>query len=279
MIYKEVARILKQIPGFFGFTQCLAKEAGTGLCSSYKIGNRFCKKHRGQVKLGIIDINGKKLRDPQVFRGHTGCLAKDSGTGECSTWKYGRFCTRHSGLFRGGVIDKDGNKLRDPEPRTYVSECIAKNSGTGECSSKRQGRFCTHHGSQYKSGIIDFRGKKLRGPLNHPKRTECIAKNSGTGKCSPTRKTGYLHGQGMCSRHFKQLRNGRIDINGKELRTVLRLQPDRKYSGCLAKDKGSGECSKYRDGRWCGKHLWQYRNGVIDKEGNKIRETRKWVRR
>jgi len=44
-----------------------------------------------------------------------------------------------------------------------------------------------------------------------------------------------------------------------------------KYS-CVAKDSGTGKCSLIKDGRFCRRHRKQYTLGIIDKNGNKLRE-------
>jgi hypothetical protein len=204
------------------FTKCLAEKAGTGKCSR-RIGNaKFCMRHQCQYQRGIIDYNGKKLREINQFPiKFNKCLAENAGTGECSRWKHRRFCKKHYGQYERGIIDHNGKKLRDVRlqlSHIRVNECIAKNAGTGKCSGKKHGRFCGKHYSQYERGIIDHNGKKLRElkPIGGRGRSkiyyECIAKNAGTGKCSE-RKEGRF-----CSKHVGQYWYGIIDENGKKLR-------------------------------------------------------------
>ena len=93
------------------FTHCLANDDPEG-CSEYKKG-RFCAKHRGQYySLHIIDINGRRLREPH--RGGTvrfkGCIAV--GAGHHTKHMKGRFCERHWMQFYKGIIDKEGRKKR-----------------------------------------------------------------------------------------------------------------------------------------------------------------------
>jgi len=44
------------------YAECIAKDAGTGVCHGKKTG-RFCKKHYHQFEHGIIDTYGNKIRD------------------------------------------------------------------------------------------------------------------------------------------------------------------------------------------------------------------------
>jgi hypothetical protein len=92
------------------FSSCIAKNAGTGLCTVYKYG-RFCSRHQNQFQSGIIDKNGNKLRD--LFHGREYCAAKDAGTGPCHKIRHGRFCRFHYNQYVLGIIDKEGNKIRD----------------------------------------------------------------------------------------------------------------------------------------------------------------------
>jgi len=107
------------------FTKCLAEKAGTGECGGEKTG-RFCRKHWSQYYLGIIDFNGKKLRDVRLR--FDKCIAKNAGTGKCGGKKNGRFCKKHWGQYEGGIIDINGKKLREnrrPENpiKCAVPEC------------------------------------------------------------------------------------------------------------------------------------------------------------
>jgi len=255
--------------GYQKFHDCIAKDSGTGKCSKRKSG-RFCNKHLSQYNLGIIDRDGKKLRDKKVARiKFHDCIAKDSGTGKCSKRKGGsRFCTKHHGQYHLGIIDRDGNQLRLLRPNTGSSKydrCIAYGKGT-RCSKIRNGRFCNKHRGQYYKKIIDHDGNQLRDKkVARIKFDDCIAKDSGTGKCSE-RKGGRF-----CNKHLSQYNIGIIDRDGKKLRD--KKVGSIKFDDCIAKNSGTGKCSNRRGGsRFCTKHWGQYSLGIIDHDGKKLRD-------
>ena len=256
------------------FSECLAQNAGTGICSTESRRGRFCSKHWGQYKKGIISKNGKKLRAFKTRKGRVfperwkifECLAKNAETGKCSKDRRGRFCGKHKNQYRAGIIDMLGKKLRDIKHVVYVGKiCIAKNAGTGKCSEKKVGRFCHKHRGQFQLGIIDGEGNKLRDfkPRNGSTHTECIAKNAGTGKCRQYRKGHKFHACQCYTSHI-------IDRNGKKIRDPNSNR--RKYRECMAKRTGAGPCSKREEGRFCTRHLSQYYHGIITWRGKKKRD-------
>lgn len=161
-------------------------------------------------------------------------------------------------------------------------ECIAKNAGTGKCSKYREGKFCGKHRAQFYATRIDENGNEIRNAfyVNDEKKRkeiygwakkyfECIAKNKNSGKCSA------YHNSRFCSRHRSQYYKGKIDWNGNSLREFHNDGPKKKYFECIAKNAGTGECSKYREGKFCRKHRAQFYAGRIDTHGKEIRENKK----
>jgi hypothetical protein len=156
-------------------TECAAKYVGTGICSTYIPGSKFCTKHHGQHMIGIIDSNGIKLREkyPNKFKS---CQAVNS-IDPC-TDHHSRFCTKHDYQFRAGLIDATGNKLREKYCTRIYYSCIGAKSGT-LCDHWTKGRFCRKHYQHYRLGIIDYNGNKLRdfkkrGPPKHSSISTCI---------------------------------------------------------------------------------------------------------
>lgn len=41
-----------------------------------------------------------------------GCIAENTGTGNCEGLKEGRFCSKHKNQYVNGIIDAKGNKIR-----------------------------------------------------------------------------------------------------------------------------------------------------------------------
>jgi group I intron endonuclease len=98
----------------------------------------------------------------------------------------------------------------------------------------------------------------------HKKFFGCMAKNSGTGKCS-----NKLQGR-FCTKHRNQYQQGIIDKNGNKLRDLHFHEI--KFPDCLAKNSGTGKCIGRKYGRFCRLHNDHYRKGIIDKNGNKLRD-------
>jgi hypothetical protein len=252
----------------------LAKDAGTGRCSRRKGKERFCTRHYAQFYSGILDINGKKLRNPgrPPSKTFAACLAENAGTGKCSKRApHEVFCSKHKNQYHRGIIDVKGNKIRDLLVRRGAfNECLAKNAGTGACSTYIPGRrFCDKHRGQFVTGIINGDGIKIRNfkvsPPTHFE--ECVGKNAGTGPCN------HRHGRRrFCSRHEAQYKRGIIDIDGKKLRDPQ--HGIREYfEECLGKNAGTGQCTFRKGGaRFCRKHWSQYNGGIIDHDGKKIRD-------
>jgi hypothetical protein len=127
------------------FTKCLAEKAGTGECSKRIGGARFCKKHSNQYFKGIIDENGKKLRDfnkPGMVSKYYSCLAKNAGTGKCNERKNGRFCKKHSSQYYEGIIDENGKKIREKKQPENPIKCAVP-----ECNEMGYWRlgYCRKH--------------------------------------------------------------------------------------------------------------------------------------
>lgn len=200
----------------------------------------------------------------------TECLAKNTGTGKCSSPRRGRFCGKHWVQYRRGIIDKNGRPLRKKRPMhppVKYHGCVAANSGSGKCGKYTNGRFCGTHWAQYRRGIIDINGNKLRELFVLKNNKECLAKNAGTGSCSK-----FIGGR-FCKRHQNQYEKGIIDINGKKIRDFLPHKgPAVRFKECLAKNAGTGKCTKNRDGRFCSLHKSQYAAGIIDWDGKKLRD-------
>jgi hypothetical protein len=146
-------------------TECIAKNAGTGSCSTWIPGSKFCTKHHGQHMIGIIDGNGVKLREkhPESYK-H--CQAVNSFD-TCTNRNNGRFCSRHDYQFRVGLIDAVGNKLREKYCTKIYHSCVGAKSGTTCSPPWEKGRFCRRHYAHYRYGIIDYNGNKLRDLKKH----------------------------------------------------------------------------------------------------------------
>jgi hypothetical protein len=199
------------------------------------------------------------------------CAAKNSFT-KCTpgTKRYGKFCAKHKNQYDVGIIDENGNKLRDfivPSQKKF-KECLAKNAGTGDCT-KLTGRFCCKHQKQYAKGIIDLEGHKLRDLdfswKGKRKYQGCVAEGKGY-ECGT-----YTKGR-FCGFHQGQNNNGIIDKEGNLLRAPSRNVL--KFKECLAKNAGTGPCSMDKKGRFCSTHYTQFYSGIIDRNGNKIRDFR-----
>lgn len=160
------------------YHSCIAKGAGTGDCSaSYRPGSRFCARHKYQKKVGLIDDNGKKLRDKIISsqKKFTHCIAKKSA-GPCGPYKGGRFCYRHRYHWEKGIIDDAGNKTDKDLSYERTSECVAKGKDpSNPCSGKKYGKWCLKHQSQFYDKLIDENGHSIRPFLNGPahKREQC----------------------------------------------------------------------------------------------------------
>jgi group I intron endonuclease len=195
---------------------------GDGMCSSRNSG-RFCSTHWSQYYLGIIDINGVKIRDSKRGKKrYTYCIARDAGTGACSGILRGRFCVKHYNQYRTGIIDREGNKVRDFRSGPRYKKCLAEH--LGGCKGRKRGRFCQRHADQYYAGVIDKDGNKIRNLTYGLKFSECLAKDSGTGPCAG-KKAGRF-----CKRHHSQYVLGIIDRDGKKLREYR--QKGIRYGSC-----------------------------------------------
>lgn len=74
----------------------------------------------------------------------------------------------------------------------------------------------------------------------------------------------------FCQTHWNWYRKGKIDLDGN---IIVDLENTRiKYFECIAKNAGTGECTKRKSGRFCDKHANQFHVGIIDTYGNKIRD-------
>lgn len=203
-----------------------------------------------------------------MSRLYTQCQAKGRADTECSTYNRGRWCERHRDHFRRGIIDKDGNKIRDVQE--HYDQCRAKGKpGTGPCTEYVHGRWCRRHQGHWNRHAIDWNGNFLKKMTNKGKGLEfpeCLAKGKpGTGKCA-----GGKQGR-FCSKHKEQNKSGIIDKDGNRLRDLIKGHG--MYEQCLAKGKlGTGECTEYRGGKFCSKHGQHKRYGIIDKNGNKLRD-------
>jgi len=133
-------------------------------CFNDKNHGKFCNSHWSDYYCGIIDSSGNILRESKKGKKrYTKCVAKNSGSGECSSKLMGKFCTKHKNQYAIGIIDKEGKKLREIKKGVAIyPECLAKNAGTGECGGNKMGRFCKKHYGQFERGVIDKEGKKLR---------------------------------------------------------------------------------------------------------------------
>jgi len=179
------------------FYGCIVNDS---TCSRYYNG-RFCTKHRGQCNKGIIDNNGKKLREIRK-QYYLECVAKGAGTGDCSGKRKGRrFCSKHSSQYGTGIIDYDGKKLRGfmfkkppRKPGSGSPFCVGRNSGT-PCSKYKKGeRFCRKHRTQYHTlHIIDYDGNQVRKPMTELK--------CGVPGCS--RHGGFK--RGLCQYHYVRI--------------------------------------------------------------------------
>lgn len=182
---------------------CIARNAGTGACTKRAKGRRFCSRHAGQFRLGIIDERGKKLRDPTWNRDarnlFAACLAKGKpGCTPCQGKRRGRFCGKHWNHHYHMIIDRDGYVIRKVGPThggrapTYTG-CVAANKGAGPCRGNRCGRFCNRHAGQYYLGIIDKNGNKLRK----------LAQEVVCGIPGCNRHAGFK--SGLCQHHYKEI--------------------------------------------------------------------------
>lgn len=103
-----------------------------------------------------------------MARRFTHCIARNAGTGQCTSYRYGRFCNKHYKQREAGIIDNGGKKIREFKPLRRLNytkkfnHCIAQNSETGPCSTYARGRFCSTHDKQHRNGIIDINGVKIR---------------------------------------------------------------------------------------------------------------------
>jgi hypothetical protein len=163
---------------------------------------------------------------------------------------------------------KHGIKIRSLTEQFKFRKAIKKFDGCivsdSTCSTGRTGRFCYKHWNQYHAGIIDFFGNKLRGLKNRKRYFECMAKNAGTGKCSEK-----LVGR-FCTKHKNQYDKKIIDKNGEKLRDLRKWAV--RFPECIAKNSGTGVCNGGKNGRFCSLHYDHYRDGIIDKNGNKLRD-------
>lgn len=183
---------------------------------------------------------------------------------ECSSDKrpHGIFCGKHWSQYRRDIIDKRGNKIREFKhkgPQKHFFNCLVCNAVTG-----KRGKFCAKHWGQYYSGRIDINGKELRSKKPNKIKifTHCIAKNDGP--CS-----NYEHGGKFCPKHWYHHKIGVLDDSGNKTGKKLIYE---RYSECIAKNKNpNNTCSKRYHGRFCGKHRNQYTDGLIDINGNLIR--------
>ena len=211
------------------YARCFAEHAGTGKCSTRKGHARFCVKHRSQYSTGIINFNGRKIRDSKLTK-HYECIAKHAGTGCCTHRRgYYKFCGKHANQFHRGIIDSNGKKLKDLKLGVIIPHCLAKHAGTGHCSRRKgNAKFCIRHASQYLRKIIDINGNKIRDFYKNGGRlifTNCIVSG-----CSCSNKN---RGGRFCRTHWTQYNRGIIDINGKPLRPLFNPHPAPcRVSGC-----------------------------------------------
>jgi len=270
------------------FKSCLARNSGAGPCTKGpKIYGRFCAKHKGQYESGLIDRNGKKLRDPtprslRRWRNYKkpDCVAKNAGTGECSQTRAGRFCSKHRSQYDKRIIDWKGKKLRDLKPKNWrkgkpgkkiFQGCVARRPDS-PCGRYINGRFCQRHRAAYYRGEIDTQGNRLRNPKKGS-HSQCVAKGKGEGECSNRR--GRCR---FCGKHQNQYHKGIIDYNGNVIRKLIKPVPPRKPGSgspfCVGRNAGTGKCSRYKPGeRFCRRHHAQYYVGhIIDYDGNKLRD-------
>lgn len=191
------------------------------------------------------------------------CQAKKAGN--CRDYRNGRFCMKHRAQIRAGLINEKGEKLREKIPinswKKRFTDCIAKDSGVSPCCKWKRSRFCNTHWVQYKLGIIDFNGKKLRDKIKIEANKICLAKDAGPCK-------GPMVGR-FCNRHSTQHHRGYIDDKGNK---VKELKNPHRFNECVAKDSGAGPCSKYINGRFCGRHRHNYDWGIIDENGKVLRK-------
>lgn len=151
---------------------------------------------------------------------------------------------------------------KEERSRKKFPACIVK-----DCLSiKNHGRFCSSHWSAYYLGVIDILGNKVRDSKKGKQRYyECAAKKTGVGPCSNT-----LTGR-FCTRHKNQYALGIIDYDGNKLREIKKGAVI--YPECVAaKHAGASVCGGQKTGRFCKKHYGQYERGVIDRDGNKLRD-------
>jgi len=75
------------------------------------------------------------------------------------------------------------------------------------------------------------------------------------------------HARGFCTRHYAQWsRHGLIDEEGRPLREPVRVGS---WEGQTCRQEGCSEPARSRG--WCNKHYLQFRNGILDEDGNEIR--------
>lgn len=256
------------------YPQCIAKHAGTGKCTRWERGKRFCIRHESQVATGIIDWNGKKLRDPAPGR-HAKwpkgrCVAEKLDA--CSGTLVAGLCQHHRFLFLKGYITRDGTRwLKKWIPKIRYTGCIAKNSGTGKCSKWVDGKFCGRHNWQFHAGVLDQNGKKRRDfkvrgrGAEFERHSRCLfhdCKKPNNGR--------------FCDFHWGQLKGGLIDWLGNYTRELKRTPPLRGNKRCLA--HGDGPCNYWGGGRFCQRHWNHFYKGIIDINGKRLRKLWKELR-
>lgn len=145
-----------------------------------------------------------------------------------------------------------------------MTRCKAKEGC--EKDAKKLG-FCGTHYAQVKRGARGSDGELLR-PLR-PRYNGSLCKVDG---CRHS-----VLASGFCSKHYQSLRFNRIDQDGNPTDPSVwksYYNPDREKLGKAGPCKVQG-CSNQRvdsETRFCAKHQLQYNRGIIDLEGNQLRD-------
>lgn len=166
------------------------------------------------------------------------------------------------GLRLGWKHNEETKKKISNKTKKY-SGCTAKR--LDNCSKYKGGRFCIRHGSQYKRGIIDINGNVLRDRRYKRGYSHKLCLLENYNDCSKNKDGRF------CTRHYAQYRRGLIDINGNRLRNK-KSKKGQYTTEHLCKLRETGTCSgEYESRGFCSKHRSQYRLGIIDINGNKLR--------
>ena len=259
---------------------CVAKGKGSGPCTTYKK-SRFCSRHSAMYySRKAIDWDGNPIKEPTRNTYCTKCRAEGKrGNSPCHGKRTGIFCARHWSEVRWGFVDKETGKRTKKKRHVKATGCIAKGKPEATpCGKYRGGRFCTTHWKQWHDHkMIDYDGNVTR--KRHYKRTpftDCLAKGSKLVPCSK-----YQYGR-FCPRHWYYVNRGHIDwktgkdlldktkVSVMELPRSLRPTYDHCHADHLSPCGG-------RRGKWskfCARHKAQIGLGIIDNDGNKLRDMR-----